>query len=47
MITLVAPICIGWLADVYLHTEPWGLIIGVISGFIAVIMLLINITKNI
>jgi len=46
MITLITPIIAGWLIDIYMLSEPWGLIIGVILGFISVVALLVNITKN-
>lgn len=46
MSALVGPILLGSMIDYYFGYTPWGLVLGVILGFLLVIMILVKIVSD-
>jgi len=46
MSALVGPIILGSLIDYYFGYTPWGLVLGVVLGFLMVMMVLVKIVSD-
>jgi len=46
MSALVGPIIIGLIIDYYFNSTPWGFVVGVILGFVLVMMTLVKIVSD-
>lgn len=42
--SMVVPLLIGSYVDDHFHTQPWGIVIGIIGGFLGVSITLYKIT---
>jgi F0F1-type ATP synthase assembly protein I len=43
---MAAPIGLGVLADVYLRTMPWGIIVGAVLGFVGGLLHLLHLVNR-
>ena len=43
---ILAGLGLGWVADKYLHTTPWGMIVGTLLGMVAAVYAVVKSGQN-
>lgn len=42
--SMVVPLLIGWYVDEHFHTEPWGILVGILFSFLGVFNIIYKLT---